>query len=127
MTVRRRWSLVVALMLPGELVPLATARATSPARTGVAVQLPLTGPADQTNSGTEVTVDAKHHLFLVAEPVYRPTGTGAIVVYDEQGNFVEAIRGFHFSPTPGRIAVNPPTRTGWTDGPAENQLQQFFY
>ena len=97
------------------------------AKTGVGVQLPLTGPADQLNSGTEVTNDPRHHLFLVAVPDYRPSGTGAIAVYDEQGHFIEAISGFHFSPTPGRIAVNPATRTGWTDGPGVNQLQQFFY
>ena len=96
-------------------------------KTGIGVQLPLTGPTDQLNSGTEVTNDPKHHLFLVADPVYAPTGTGAIVVYDEQGNFVEAISGFDFSFTPGRIAINPATRTGWADGPGVNQLQQFFY
>jgi hypothetical protein len=96
-------------------------------KTGTAVQLPGTGDADQLNSGTEVTSDAKHKLFLVADPVYRPTGGGAIVVYDEKGNLVEAIPGFHFSPTPGRIAVNPKTRTGWADGPGVDQLQQFFY
>lgn len=96
-------------------------------RTGFAVQLPGTGPTSQLNSGTEVTADPKHHLFLVADPVYAPTGGSAIVVYDEQGNVVEAIPGFHFSFTPGRIAVNPKTRTGWADGPGVNQLQQFFY
>ena len=97
------------------------------ARDGFAVQLPGTGDADQLNSGTEVAVDTMHHLFLVADPVYRPTGGSAIVVYDEQGNLVEGITGFRFSFTPGHIAVNPKTRTGWADGPGIDQLQQFFY
>ena len=72
-----------------------------------------------------------HKLFLVADPVYAPTGDSAIVVYDEHGDFVEAITGFHFSNrftvVPIRVAVNPSLRMGWVDGPGINQLQQFFY
>jgi hypothetical protein len=96
-----------------------------------AVQLPGTGPTDQLNSGAAVAVDQVHHLFLVADPVYAPTGNSAIVVYDEAGNLVEAIPGFNFSNAfrviPVRVALNPGQRMGWVDGPGDNQLQQFFY
>jgi hypothetical protein len=99
--------------------------------TGIAVQLPGTQAGDQLNSGAAVAVDELHHLFLVADPVYAPTGDSAIVVYDVKGNFVEAITGFNFSNrftvVPVRVAVNPTTRTGWVDGPNIDKLQQFFY
>jgi hypothetical protein len=99
--------------------------------TGKAVQLPGTQAGDQLNSGAAVAVDEVHHLFLVADPVYAPTGGSAIVVYDTKGNFVEAITGFNFSNrfsvVPIRVAVNPTTRVGWVDGPDIDQLQQFFY
>jgi hypothetical protein len=99
-------------------------------KTGIAVQLPGTGDADQLNSGAAVASDPVHHLFLVSDPVYAPTGGGAIVVYDEQGGLVEAISGSHFggfAQGPTRVAVNPALRMGWVDGPGINQLQQFFY
>jgi hypothetical protein len=99
--------------------------------TGKAVQLPGTQAGDQLNSGAAVAVDEVHHLFLVADPLYAPTGDSAIVVYDEKGNLVEAISGFNFSNrftvVPVRVAVNPTTRVGWVDGPNIDKLQQFFY
>jgi hypothetical protein len=94
------------------------------------VQLPGTGPADQLDSGAAIAADPKHHLFLVSDPVYAPTGDSAIVVYRENGDFVEAITGIHFggfAQGPSRIAVNPKLRTGWIDGPGIDQIQQFFY
>jgi hypothetical protein len=100
-------------------------------QTGIAVQLPGTTETSQLNSGAAVAVDEVNHLFLVADPVYAPTGDSAIVVYDERGHFIEAITGFSFSnafrAVPVRVAVNPSTRTGYVDGPGVNQLQQFFY
>ncbi len=100
-------------------------------KTGFAVQLPGTGPADQLNSGAAVAVDPVNHLFLVADPVFAPTGGSAIVVYDEQGNLIESITGFDFSNrfavVPIRVAVNPALRMGYVDGPGIDQLQQFFY
>jgi hypothetical protein len=100
-------------------------------RKAVFVQLPGTGPTDQLNSGAAIASDPRHKLFLVAEPVYAPTGDSAIVVYDEKGDLVEAIPGFHFSNfstvIPVRVAVNPELRMGWVDGPNLNQIQQFFY
>jgi hypothetical protein len=94
------------------------------------VQLPGTGPADQLNSGAAIAADPKHHLFLVSDPVYAPTGGSAIVVYKENGDFVEAITGIHFggfAQGPSRTAVNPDLRMGWIDGPGIDQIQQFFY
>jgi hypothetical protein len=100
-------------------------------KTGVAVQLPGTGPGDQLNSGAAVAADPVNHLFLVADPVFAPTGGSAIVVYDEQGNVIESITGFTFSNrfavVPIRVAVNPALRMGYVDGPGINELQQFFY
>jgi hypothetical protein len=99
-------------------------------RKGVAVQLPGTGPADQLNSGAAVVNDPVHKLFLVTDPVYAPSGGPAIVVYKENGDFVEAILGFHFggfAQGPTRVAVNPSQRMGWVDGPGIDRLQQFFY
>ena len=74
--------------------------------------------------------DPVHQLFLVTDPVYAPTGGSAIVVYKENGDFVEAITGFHFggfAQGPSRVAVNPTPRMGWVDGPGIDQIQQFFY
>ena len=85
------------------------------------------GPAQQ-RSGHRGRPEA--HLFLVSDPVYAPTGGSAIVVYKENGDFVEAITGIHFggfAQGPSRIAVNPDLRMGWIDGPGIDQIQQFFY
>lgn len=93
-----------------------------------AVQLPCTGPEDQTNSGTGITVDPVHKLFLVTDPFYCSGSQGsAVVVYDEAGNFVEAITGFKFAISEPPVAINPSRRMGWAFGPAFSQLQQFFY
>ena len=95
------------------------------------VQLPGTGSTDQLNSGAAVANDPVNHLFLVADPVFAPSGGSAIVVYDEAGNVVESITGFDFSNRsrviPVQVAVNPALRMGFVDGPGVNQIQQFFY
>jgi hypothetical protein len=100
-------------------------------KTGIGVQLPGTGDADQYNSGAAVANDPVHKLFLVADPVFAPTGDSAIVVYNEHGKLIESITGFNFSNrfsvVPVRVAVNPMLRMGWVDGPDINEIQQFFY
>lgn len=96
-------------------------------------QLPCTGDTDQLLSGTSITNDPVNKLFLVTEPNYCDGNQGsAVVVYDEQGNFVEAITGFS---VPANVAlsvaprINPNKRMGWLfGGPSGTaQLQQFFY
>lgn len=104
-------------------------------QTGIAaVQLPCTGDTDQLSSGASIAVDPINQLFLVTEPNDACSGSGsAIIVYDENGNYVETIDGLQFAtnviifPPP---AINPHTRTGWVfGGPtgSVSQLQQFFY
>lgn len=100
-----------------------------------AVQLPCTGDTDQIYSGSAVAVDSVNKLFLVTEPsnACNNGSGGAIVVYDESGNYVETISGFQFptnvviSPPP---AVDPSRRRGWafsSPNGGVNQLQQFSY
>ncbi len=53
-------------------------------------------------------------------------------VYDENGNFIEAISGFTGSPVGGPpFSINPNKRMGWalgsTNGGSFNQLLQFYY
>jgi len=96
--------------------------------TGTAVQLPCTGDTSQGNSGAGITVDPINHLFLVTDPFYCNGSDGsAIIVYDESGNFVEAITGLKFFIGEPPAAINPSKRMGWTFGPGFNNLQQFFY
>jgi len=95
-----------------------------------AVQLPGTGPADQSCSGSNIAVDPVHKLFLVTEYLYCEGGQGsAIVVYNERGEFIETIPGFKFAIGEPAPVINPSKRMGWTfGGPSGfNQLQQFFY
>lgn len=98
-------------------------------RTGIAfAQLPCTGDTSQGNSGAGIANDPVNGLFLVTDPFYCNGSQGsAIVVYDEKGNFVEAITGFKFAIAEPAPVINPSKRMGWTFGPGFNQLQQFFY
>jgi len=93
------------------------------------VQLPCTQNADQGNSGSSIAVDPVNKLFLVTDYFYCDGSQGsAIVVYDESGNFVEAITGFKFGIGEPAPAINPGKRMGWAfGGPGFTQLQQFFY
>jgi hypothetical protein len=99
-------------------------------RSGItAVQLPCTGSADQLNSGAGIGFDPVNKLFLVSDPAYACDGghDGAVVVYDERGNFIESISGFKFFIAEPGAVVNPNTRVGWMFGPGFDNLQQFFY
>ncbi|MGH6877949.1 MAG: hypothetical protein ACREHV_11325 [Rhizomicrobium sp.] len=100
--------------------------------TGItAVQLPCTGDTDQTFSGSGIAIDPVNRLFLVTETSDACTkgSGGAIIVYDEGGNYVETISGFNFGIGEPPPAINPGKRMGWTfSGPdGVSQLQQFFY
>lgn len=97
-------------------------------QTGTFAQLPCTTDTSQYNSGSGIANDPVNGLFLVTDKYYCDGSQGsAIVVYDEQGNFVEAITGFTFAIGEPAPAINPSKRMGWTFGPGFNQLQQFFY
>lgn len=97
-------------------------------QTGTYAQLPCTGSTSQYNSGSGIGNDPINGLFLVTETYYCSGSQGsAIVVYDESGNYVEAITGFHFPIGPGGPAINPSKRMGWAIGPNLSQLQQFYY
>jgi len=93
-----------------------------------AVQLPCTGPSSQINSGGGITNDPVNKLFLVTATYYCSNSqNSAIVVYDESGNYIESITGFHFPIGAPGPAINPSKRMGWALGPNSSQLQQFFY
>jgi len=96
-----------------------------------AVQLPCTGDTDQYYSGSGIAVDPVNKLFLVTDTysACNEGASGAIVVYDESGNYVETISGFNFSIGEPAPALNPDKRMGWAfSGPdGVSQLQQFFY
>jgi hypothetical protein len=99
-------------------------------KSGIAVQLPNTGPTSQLNSGSAVANDAQNQLFLVAQAVSSTSGGSSIYVYDEKGDLIESIDGFSFSGSSlpaAKISVNPALRLGWVNGPNSNQLQQFSY
>lgn len=93
-------------------------------------QLPCTNDTDQTNSGSGIAVDPVNKLFIVADSFYCDGSQGsALVVYDEAGNFVEAIPGFNFPIVEPAAVLNPGKRMGWAfGGPGGfSQLQQFYY
>ncbi len=98
-------------------------------QTGTHETLPGGG---QYYAGAFVANDSKNQLFLIAQPE-SPTGSGSsIQVYEENGTLLESINGFGFTAAgdyviPVRISINPSKRTGWVNGAAGNQLQEFSY
>src|SRR5437868_4495881 len=95
-----------------------------------AVQLPGTGPADQSCSGANIAVDPVHKLFLVTEYLYCEGGQGsAIIVYNERGEFIETIPGFKFAIGEPAPVINRSKRMRWTFGGPNgfSQLLQFCY
>jgi hypothetical protein len=84
-------------------------------------------------AGAFVANDPIHKLFLIAQPFSSTSGSGSsIQVYKESGVLLESINGFNFtnadsSVISARVAINPKARTGWVNGPASNQLQEFSY
>jgi len=52
----------------------------------------------------------------------------SIQVFDEQGNFVESLNGFHLPASPAFMALNPKRRIGYVIvAPDLNTLQKFSY
>src|SRR4029077_404193 len=77
-------------------------------------QLPCTNDTDQTNSGSGIAVDPVNKLFLVTDQFYCDGSQGsAVVVYDEAGNFVETITGFHMAIGEPAPVLNPGKCMGW--------------
>lgn len=103
-------------------------------KSGVWEELPVppSGVA-QFYSGGYVASDPIHGLFLIAQPESGSSASGSsIQVYDESGNFVESIDGLNFTfnsdlAVLATIAIDPTTRTGWINGPAVTELQEFSY
>jgi hypothetical protein len=95
--------------------------------TGTFAQLPCTGNTSQLNSGSGITNDSMHGLFLVTVQYNGCASGSAIVVYDEKANLVETISGFTFFVGEPPPVINPSKRMGWVFGPKFDQLQQFFY
>ena len=90
---------------------------------------PLPGSdGNQGFRGEAVVNDPIHRLFLVAQPTssFGPPGS-AIIVFDELGNFVEAITGFLAAGVTPGLAINPSKRIGFIDGPTSDALLQFNY
>ncbi|MFY9737887.1 MAG: hypothetical protein WAK11_02435 [Candidatus Cybelea sp.] len=98
-------------------------------QSGIAVQLPCTGPQSEENSGSGIANDPVHHLFLVTDYLYcRGSRGSAIIVYDESGKLIETITGFPFGLDEPAPAINPSKRMGWAfGGYGFTQLRQFFY
>jgi hypothetical protein len=100
---------------------------------GFTVQIPILYGGGPDTGGAAVAVDPIHHLFLIAQlnSTFSPNGGSTVIVYDEQGNIVEAINGFsfldRFSVVVVHIAVNPAGRIGYVPGANQGQLQSFTY
>jgi len=103
---------------------------------GFAVTIP--GQGGPLTQGAGVAVDQVNHLFLVAQlnSTFSPSGGSTVIVYDENGNLIEAINGFSFlnnsSPLVPHIAVNGATRMGYAPGSGPKgtpgtYLQSFSY
>jgi hypothetical protein len=96
------------------------------AQTGFIVT--LQGATSQANSGGDVEFDPIHKLFLIGQEFSSVSSSGSsILVYDEQGNFVEAINGMSLPASPAYMALHPSNRTGYVITPALSELQSFTY
>jgi hypothetical protein len=90
----------------------------------------LINATDQSQSGGYIAFDPINKLFLIGQTFSSVASTGSsILVYDTQGNFVEAINGFNLPATPGgNIAINPSKRIGFVIvTPDLTELQSFSY
>ena len=86
--------------------------------------------------------DALHHVIVAGfiandKVLIDNNGASLIAVIDPQtGRILKTLRGFNFirdlgtafqDPANQGIVLDPPTRTGWTFGPGNAQLQEFHY
>ncbi len=90
--------------------------------------VPLEGATSQINSGGDVEVDPIHKLFLIGQEFSSVGAGSSIQVYDEQGNFIEAINGLKLPASPAYMALHPSERAGYVIvTPALTELQSFTY
>ena len=90
--------------------------------------VPLQGATNQANSGGAVAVDPIHKLFLIGQE-FSSVGVGSsIQVYDEQGNFIEAVNGLKLPASSAYMALHPSQRAGYVIvTPDLTELQSFTY
>jgi hypothetical protein len=93
------------------------------------MQVTLLNATNQAQSGGYVAFDPINKLFLIGQEFSSVAPTGSsILVYDTQGNFVEAINGLSLPVSPVNIAINPSKRLGFVIvTPALTELQSFTY
>jgi hypothetical protein len=90
---------------------------------------PLHNATNQLQSGGAVAFDPVNKLFLIGQEFSSVAPSGSsIQVFDEAGNFKEAVNGLSLPASPTRIAINPNTRMGYVIvTPALTSLQSFTY
>jgi hypothetical protein len=91
---------------------------------------PLKDADNQIFSGGDVEFDPIHKLFLIGQEFSSvdPAGGSSILVYDEKGNFIEAVNNLKLPASPAYMALHPSKRTGYLIvAPALTGLQSFTY
>ena len=91
---------------------------------------PLKDADNQIFSGGDVEFDPIHKLFLIGQEFSSvdPAGGSSILVYDEKGNFIEAVNNLKLPASPAYMALHPSKRTGYVIvTPALTELQSFTY
>jgi hypothetical protein len=96
---------------------------------GTSTIVVLPGATNQAQSGGGVAVDPIHGLFLVGQEFSSTAPFGSSIhVFDEQGNYIESLNGFHLPASPAYMALHPSDRTGFVIvTPALTSLQSFSY
>ena len=94
-----------------------------------AVKVKLFNATNQSQSGGYVAFDPVNKLFLIGQEFSSVAPTGSsILIYDTQGNFIEAVNGLSLPASPVNIAINPIKRLGFVlVTPALTELQSFSY
>lgn len=91
--------------------------------------VPLENATSQLNSGGDVEFDPIHKLFLIGQEFSSVARSGSsILVYDEQGNYIEAVNGLSLPASPAYMALHPSQRAGYVIvTPELTSLQSFTY
>ena len=85
---------------------------------------------NQIFSGGDVEFDPIHKLFLIGQEFSSvdPAGGSSILVYDEKGNFIEAVNNLKLPASPTYMALHPSARAGYVIvTPTATELQSFTY